>query len=438
MSPGQRSCPTCAFQLGSAGAASVIKCGRCGSERAGGADFCQVCGLRLSSRGERPVTAQLNVRTLVRGGSAQVFPGAAGRLPPAQAAQGIQHDDPTPLSQMMQPGRYAPTTPQPSQRDVITEPEQALPLRKMPAATTPAAPRVASGPPDLRVPNAPTMFQMANKQAAPKVVSNRVPPGAASPAPAPFTPAPVSPVPAPVVQPVPMVRDTPGPARAVAVSGASGAARVVVVRRDGSEGESFVFSNESLTIGRNQGEIRFPPDSFISPAHARIDRKAKGVELHDLSSRNGVYVRILAPQAVYPGDHFLLGHQLVRLDNLEGEELEAAPDANGVRAFGTPLEPAWGKLVLIGVGGVAADVYYLRGTQTVFGRESGDILFPSDAFLSRRHARIRMELRNDAMSVMLEDLGSANGTYLRLRGSAVLGTGDMFRVGDQLFRVQGV
>jgi pSer/pThr/pTyr-binding forkhead associated (FHA) protein len=213
---------------------------------------------------------------------------------------------------------------------------------------------------------------------------------------------------------------------------------VVVVRRDGSEGESFVFRGPSLTIGREMGEIRFAPDAFISPRHARIDRHPHGVELHDLDSRNGVYVRILSAQGVYPGDHFLLGHQLMRLDNLEGEELEAAPDANGVRAFGTPLEPAWGKLVLIGVGGRAADVYYLRGTQTVFGREGGDILFPADAFLSRRHARVRMELRGGAMSVILEDLGSANGTYLRLRGSAVLGSGDMFRVGDQLFRVQGV
>jgi pSer/pThr/pTyr-binding forkhead associated (FHA) protein len=199
-----------------------------------------------------------------------------------------------------------------------------------------------------------------------------------------------------------------------------------------------VLGGNGLTIGRNQGEVRFPPDAFVSPVHAKVTRHPQGVQLEDLNSRNGVYVRILRPQGVYPGDHFLLGHQLVRLDNLEGEELEAPPDANGVRAFGTPLEPAWGKLVLIGVGGRLADIYYLRGAQTVFGRESGDILFPSDAFLSRRHARIRMELRSGAMSVMLEDLGSANGTYLRLRGSAVLGAGDMFRVGDQLFRVQGV
>jgi len=63
-------------------------------------------------------------------------------------------------------------------------------------------------------------------------------------------------------------------------------------------------------------------------------------------------------------------------------------------------------------------------------------LFPHDAFLSRQHARIRMELRNGSMSVMLEDLRSANGTYLRARGQAVLHAGDMFRVGDQILRVR--
>ena len=40
------------------------------------------------------------------------------------------------------------------------------------------------------------------------------------------------------------------------------------------------------------------------------------------------------------------------------------------------------------------------------------------------------------MSVVLEDLDSANGTYLRLRGQAALEPGSMFRVGDQIFRVK--
>lgn len=115
---------------------------------------------------------------------------------------------------------------------------------------------------------------------------------------------------------------------------------------------------------------------------------------------------------------------------------ERAVPAGGVRQFGTPLPPAWGRLVQLGYGGSEAEVYYLRPRQVIFGREQGDIVFRGDAFISRKHAHLTMELHGDTMSVMLEDLKPANGTYLRVRGSAHLEDGDMFRVGDQIFRVR--
>jgi len=209
----------------------------------------------------------------------------------------------------------------------------------------------------------------------------------------------------------------------------------MLVRRDGSDGQTYPV-NSQLTIGRDRGDVQFPSDTFISPAHAQLTPHGDGVQLVDLDSRNGIYVRLVSPEPVYPSDHFLVGHQLLRLENLPTDERESALDAYGSRAFGTPLTPAWGRLVLLGVGDVMSDVYYLRGSQVVFGREGGNILFPNDAVLSRQHARIRMELRGASMSVVLEDLRSANGTYLRVRGNALLHDSDMFRVGDQIFRLR--
>jgi pSer/pThr/pTyr-binding forkhead associated (FHA) protein len=37
---------------------------------------------------------------------------------------------------------------------------------------------------------------------------------------------------------------------------------------------------------------------------------------------------------------------------------------------------------------------------------------------------------------MLTDLGSSNGTFLRLRGDRKLESGDILRMGDQLFRFE--
>ena len=210
----------------------------------------------------------------------------------------------------------------------------------------------------------------------------------------------------------------------------------MLVQRDGSEGEVVPLGDAPMTIGRWQGDLRFPADEFLGGLHARVDPLANGVRVADLGTRNGVYLRITRPEVVYPGDRFLLGHHLLRLENIPPAGREQEPGPGGARGFGTPLQPAWGRLVLLGPGGVDAETHYLRHPQVVFGRELGDIVFPADPFVSWQHAQLSMELRGDGMSVVLTDLRSANGTYLRTREDVMLQPGDMFRVGDQIFRVR--
>ncbi|NVL67695.1 FHA domain-containing protein, partial [Escherichia coli] len=84
------------------------------------------------------------------------------------------------------------------------------------------------------------------------------------------------------------------------------------------------------------------------------------------------------------------------------------------------------------------------------GRESGDVVCTEDPFLSRRHAAIRVLGRDhdprtpsasgakpsvDSVQFALVDLGSSNGSFLRIRSEVDLVPGDHFRVGQQLFRV---
>ena len=212
--------------------------------------------------------------------------------------------------------------------------------------------------------------------------------------------------------------------------------RIVLVRRDGSEGESFPLAGNELLVGRSRGMITFPDDTFMSPMHARIERSGDRFTLADVGSRNGIYLRIAGTAAVYPGDLFMVGHQLLRLESVAHTTQESPPDADGTYEFGTPLQPAWGRLVLLGRGGVAGDTYHLRSSEVIFGRESGDVVFPSDPFVSREHARLRLEIEASSMAVYLEDLRSANGTYIRIRGNVEVRPGDTFRVGDQILRLR--
>jgi pSer/pThr/pTyr-binding forkhead associated (FHA) protein len=220
--------------------------------------------------------------------------------------------------------------------------------------------------------------------------------------------------------------------RSAAVTGP----RLVLVGRDGEEGQAFEFSGTTITIGRQHGEIAFADDPFMSPQHARVERSGEMFTLVDLGSTNGVYLRTRGNASVYPGDLFMVGHQVLRLENVTDPVAEQHPAPDGTRLFGTPLKPAWGKLALIGRGGVTGDTFYLRGAKVIFGREQGDILFPRDPFVSREHAQLRLELHGAQMSVFLEDQGSANGTYIRIRGSAEVRAGDTFRVGDQILRLR--
>ena len=71
------------------------------------------------------------------------------------------------------------------------------------------------------------------------------------------------------------------------------------------------------------------------------------------------------------------------------------------------------------------------GTVTI-GREGNDINFPDDPFISGRHAQI--QLTGSVLSV--SDLGSRNGTFVRVTGERVLSHGDYVFLGQQLLRVE--
>jgi pSer/pThr/pTyr-binding forkhead associated (FHA) protein len=67
----------------------------------------------------------------------------------------------------------------------------------------------------------------------------------------------------------------------------------------------------------------------------------------------------------------------------------------------------------------------------LIGRTEGQVRVPDDRFLSSRHATL---VRTGGRYV-LRDLGSRNGTYVRIREPAELGAGDHVMMGSQVFRL---
>lgn len=73
----------------------------------------------------------------------------------------------------------------------------------------------------------------------------------------------------------------------------------------------------------------------------------------------------------------------------------------------------------------------LEFLETTLGRD-GDTRFPTDAFLSPKHARLHIKNGN----LFIEDLYSLNGTFLKLRDEVRLTPGDSFLMGRQVLRFE--
>lgn len=211
-------------------------------------------------------------------------------------------------------------------------------------------------------------------------------------------------------------------------------ARLVSIMKDGSDGASYPLVGEQIDIGRTEGDIVLADDPYLSPRHARLRRRGDGYSVRDLDSVNGVYVRLKDGVELADGDMILLGQQVLRFELLADGEAPIGPaQIGGVFVFGTPEVPRVARLVVYSTEGIGRDFVSLYRGETVLGRENGDLVFTDDPFLSRRHASIKLE--RGSRRFVLKDLGSSNGTSIRIRGERPVGHGDQFRVGKHLFRL---
>jgi pSer/pThr/pTyr-binding forkhead associated (FHA) protein len=239
------------------------------------------------------------------------------------------------------------------------------------------------------------------------------------------------------VGPAPTARGAPDPAGAGPRAappplppGAGGRARfrLTLVRNDGTAGTSWALASDGGVCGRTEGDLRLPDDPTVSPRHARFTQVAGALRVEDLGSLNGTFVRLKAPRRVSVGEEIRVGRQVLRLEPLPRP---AAPADPGVRPWGSRDPGARFRLSQLLDGGGLGESFPLRDGENLVGREAGDVTFPSDRYVSARHARL--DVRGD--EITLADTGSSNGTFVRILGAAELAPGDQLLVGGQLLRV---
>ncbi len=215
-----------------------------------------------------------------------------------------------------------------------------------------------------------------------------------------------------------------------------GKAKLVLIKGEGfqsdpSDETAYLLGGQKHPCGRSQGDILFEHDPWVSPLHATFFYRDDGkLMIRDEGSLNGVYVRVRAPMPIQPGDNFLAGEQVFRLETTPRPS--DGNDAEGTQFYSSPKRVSPFRVVQILRNGILATQVCARDTGLTVGREGCDMNFPNDPYMSTRHGRVELTPQG---GFMLVDTGSKNGTYLSIRGERELSHGDYLFVGRELLRV---
>jgi len=172
-----------------------------------------------------------------------------------------------------------------------------------------------------------------------------------------------------------------------------------------------------------QGAIAIENERFCHPREAQI-RWVKGrVWLHDLEHGNGVFLRIRQPVELEIGDEFIVGDQLLTIEL--NPDPNDGPGEGPTYFYSSPKWPSSFRVVQVFEGGAKGACVVARGTTMQIGSAIGDFVFTADPLVDDQHCLVEEQ----AGSIILSDLGSRTGVFVRIKGEQELVSGDELMVG---------
>ena len=219
----------------------------------------------------------------------------------------------------------------------------------------------------------------------------------------------------------------------VAAAGAAESQRVYfklnVVRSLGGGPGSYAPRGTEAILGA-AGSIALQGERFCHPREAAIRFRNGRLWLHDFEAGNGVFLRIKAPVELGPGDEFIVGDQLLRVERNPAPM--DAPDPGPTYFYSSPKWPSAFRIVQVFEGGGLGACVLARGTTLQIGSAFGDFVFPSDPLVTDQHCLIEEQ----AGMVLLTDLGSRTGVFVRIKGEQELLQRDEVMVGRTRLSVE--
>ncbi len=186
--------------------------------------------------------------------------------------------------------------------------------------------------------------------------------------------------------------------------------------------ESYAPSGTEAIVGA-KGAIALEGERFCHPEEAVLSMRDGELFLDDLDGGNGVFLRIKGSVELDLGDEFIVGDQLLRVEKNPIPDDGPAPDPTYF--YSSPKWPSSFRVVQQFEGGSLGACAVARGNALQVGSAVGDLVFPDDPLVSEQHCL----LEEQAGSLVLTDLGSRTGVFVRVRGETALSSGDELLVG---------
>jgi class 3 adenylate cyclase len=208
--------------------------------------------------------------------------------------------------------------------------------------------------------------------------------------------------------------------------------KLLRVLKDGSVGDQYKLKDDKLEVGRLRGDVQFPEDDKMAPLHGRFSVEKDQLFVEDISGVSSVFIGLIATYTMRDGDILRMGEQLFRFREKVEAVANAAASGTAIIDLSATMDEPVAELIFVGPDFLDTPARLpLNDEEISFGRSRGTFVFPEDPFMSRAHCKIY----HRGEDFFVEDLGSRNGTFIKVRGKAPVPSGATVLVGSQVFKV---
>jgi hypothetical protein len=198
--------------------------------------------------------------------------------------------------------------------------------------------------------------------------------------------------------------------------------RLHVVRSLSGGPATYAPTGDTAVIGAT-GAVSLPGERFCHPREASITWRDGRLWLEDYEAGNGVFLRLKSPVELEIGDEFIVGDQLLRVER--NPTPNDGPDPGPTYFYSSPQWISSFRVVQIFEKGARGACVVAHGTSLQIGSAVGDLVFGNDPLVSDQHCVVEEQ----AGVIVLSDLASRTGVFVRIKGVQELVHGDELLVG---------